>query len=80
MTISDYPNNPSSLVILRRSRSLSGGQTGIWPTKSPDVSGFTSLHSVPRYIGVLEQTEGMTGEPRPCGRGWARANSYSDRL
>ncbi len=46
--LSAYPNNPSSFVILRRSRR-------IWPTKSPDTSGFRP---------VLEQSEGMTGESK----------------
>jgi len=35
-TFRAYPNNPSSFVILRRSRR-------IWLTKSPNTSGFTSL-------------------------------------
>jgi hypothetical protein len=39
-----------------------------------------ALRRSPSDRPVLEQSEGMTGEPRPCGRGWSRANSYSDRL
>ncbi|MFH1881495.1 MAG: hypothetical protein ABIL62_02130, partial [Planctomycetota bacterium] len=72
-----YPNKPSSFVILRRKKACP--ERSRRAEESGQRRGDSSLRYAP-FRPVLEQSEGMTGEPRPCGRGWVRANSYLDRL